>query len=304
MRKSSVVVSAVMVLLIATTIGCGGDDHPGNPPTGRIIIDPHPDGINAPWYLSGPGEFRQFGAGDTTLDNMPSGDYTIDWGMVFDWDEPGSETQALVTDATVIFDDPYLDMFPDTPQRLMERFKAAYDYMNIDEYRHALHADFIFVFADGSPVAPASGIFTRGEDLQSTPNMLNGELGQDPDGHPLAGVRDVEFGEMTRLTAWEDVPESDVYFPGAIRALFDVRVVFYLNTEDVNSITVDSQQLFYLQSIDEELDGGSSRTRFYMIGQQDLDYLDKAIMGPAGLTPAFVSNENIGWSEIKALYYE
>ncbi|MBK7702259.1 MAG: hypothetical protein IPI34_04870 [bacterium] len=67
------------------------------------------------------------------------------------------------------------------------------------------------------------------------------------------------------------MPETDIYFPGAIRALFDVRVVFYLDTEDVNTITVDSQQLFYLKSISEEQGDGSTRTHFYLIGQKDLE---------------------------------
>jgi hypothetical protein len=161
--------------------------------------------------------------------------------------------------------------FPDTAQKLMTNFKTAYDQMNIDEYRNALHTGYIFVFADGSPVAPTTGIYTREEDLQSTTRMFNGEQGQDPDGQPKAGVRDIEFSQLERLTDWEDVPETDPYFPGAIRALYDVRVVFDLNTDATNTITVDSQQLFYLKSIDEEQTDGSTKTHFYLIGQQDLD---------------------------------
>ena len=161
--------------------------------------------------------------------------------------------------------------FADTPEKLMTNFKNAYGTMNVDEYRNALHTGYIFVFADGSPVAPTEGIYTREEDLLSTTRMFNGEQGQDPDGFSKPGVRDIEFTELTKLTDWEDVPETDIYFPGAIRALFDVRVVFYLDTEDVNTITVDSQQLFYLKSISEEQGDGSTRTHFYLIGQKDLE---------------------------------
>ncbi len=181
-------------------------------------------------------------------------------GCIFSPDEGGDPPIVVVTYP-----------FPDTAEKLMTNFKNAYGTMNVDEYRNALHTGYIFVFADGSPVAPTTGIYTREEDLQSTTRMFNGDQGQDPDGQPKPGVRDIEFTELLRLTDWEDVPETDVYFPGAIRALFDVRVVFYLNTESTNTITVDSQQLFYLKSISEVQPDDSTKLHFYLIGQQDLD---------------------------------
>lgn len=171
----------------------------------------------------------------------------------------------------------------------MATFRAAYGGLNIDEYRNALHSDFIFVFADGSPVAPPTGIYTREQDLQSTTRMFNGEQGLDPDGHPKPGVRDIEFQRLERLTNWEDVPEADPNFPGAIRALYDVRVIFNLNTDASNTITVDSRQLFYLKSIAEEQTDGSTRPHYYLIGQQDLDTL-------------FIGNEDMSWGTVKALY--
>jgi hypothetical protein len=180
---------------------------------------------------------------------------------------------------------------PGTADQLMFNFKSAYDRMNVDEYRNALHPDFVFVFADGSPVAPDAGYFTRDEDLQSTTRMFDGEQGHDPDGLPKPGVRDIEFTEMTRLTAWEDVPEDDARFPGAVRALYDVQVVFYLDTESTSTITVGTQQMFYLKSVDEEQTDGSAEPHFYMIGQQDLD----------GRVSASI--DTYSWSEVKALYY-
>ncbi|MBK7703294.1 MAG: hypothetical protein IPI34_10580 [bacterium] len=75
----------------------------------------------------------------------------------------------------------------------MTNFKNAYDSMNIDEYRNVLHTGYIFVFADGSPAAPTTGIYTREEDLQSTTRMFNGEQGQDLEGVVKPGVRDIEF---------------------------------------------------------------------------------------------------------------
>jgi hypothetical protein len=298
MRKKFIGLFGLVLLVSVIAIGCGDDNNPGTPQTGTITIDPEPNDINAPWQITGPGGFSQSGTGDVTIEDAAAGEYSLTWGDVSGWTAPSSApvTLALVADATLQFTGTFIDRFPfpDTADKLMTNFKNAYDEMNIDEYSNVLHSDFIFVFADGSPVAPTSGIYTREEDLQSTTNMFNGEQGMDPDGQPKPGVRDIEFTELTQLTVWEDVPETDIYFPGAIRALFDVRVVFCLNTEYMNTITVDSHQLFYLQSIDEAQDGGSNRTHFYMIGQQDLD-------GKLSVS-SFASNENMSWSIVKVLY--
>ncbi len=161
--------------------------------------------------------------------------------------------------------------FPDTAEQLMTNFKDAYGGMNIDEYDNVLHEDFLFVFADGSPVAPTNGVYTREEDLQSTTRMFNGDQGQDEEGVVKPGVRDIEFTQLERQTDWEEVPGDDLHFAGARRALFDVRVVFYLNTESTNTITIDCQQLFYVTSVAEEQAGGGTRQHFYLIGQHDLD---------------------------------
>ncbi|MDO9693969.1 MAG: hypothetical protein Q7W56_04510 [Candidatus Latescibacteria bacterium] len=169
--------------------------------------------------------------------------------------------------------DPQPDAYPfaDTVEQLMTNFKNAYDEMDIDEYDNALHEEFHFVFADGSYVAPPSGFFTREQDLESTTNMFAGEQGADPDGLPKPGVRDIVFTELTRLSEWEEAEINDALFAGSMRALFDVRVVFYLDTDSVNTITIDCQQLFYVKSETEEAEGGGTRQRFFLFGQQDLD---------------------------------
>ncbi|MBK9302342.1 MAG: hypothetical protein IPM94_00150 [bacterium] len=160
--------------------------------------------------------------------------------------------------------------FPGTAEQLMANFKQAYDLMNAARYAEALHEDFLFIFQDGSSAAPPSGVFTREEDLQSTTRMFRGEQGQDLDGIVKPGVRDIEFTQLERLTDWEDVDGDDLYFPGAMRALYDVRIVFILDTESLNTITIDCQQLFYVEPVTEPVDGGGTRERYYLVGQQDL----------------------------------
>lgn len=58
------------------------------PPLGSIVIDPDPNGILAPWLLSGPGGFGLEGRGDRTLTDMPAGEYTLGWGGVGFHDSP------------------------------------------------------------------------------------------------------------------------------------------------------------------------------------------------------------------------
>ncbi len=161
--------------------------------------------------------------------------------------------------------------FPDTVEQLMTNFRDAYDSMNITEYRNALHEDFRFIFAEGSDIAPPSGCFTREEDLLSTTRMFNGEQGMSDTGEIKPGVRDIDFRLLEQLSpTWEVVPESDDDFPGASRAIFAVELVFNLNDDGNSTITIDSQQYFYVQSEPEEIAGGGSRLRYYLIGHQDL----------------------------------
>ncbi len=159
--------------------------------------------------------------------------------------------------------------FPDSEVVLMENFKTAYDNMNIEEYRNVLHADFKFVFIDGTPVTPTSGYYTREEDLQSTTRMFNHEQGMNNDGEIRAGVRDVDFRYLEKLLDWEDVQDPE--FPGAKSALFEVQIVLYLDDEFNSTITVESQQIFYSKSELEVQEDSSTRQRFYLVGQKDLD---------------------------------
>ncbi|MBK9304477.1 MAG: hypothetical protein IPM94_11455 [bacterium] len=298
MRKSFTGIIGLLFLFSMFAIGCGDNNNPGTLLTGTITIDPEPNDINAPWVVMGPSGFNQSGSGDATLEDVTAGEYSLTWGDVSGWTAPSSApvTLALVADATLQFTGTYIDRFPfpDTADNLMTNFKNAYVEMNVGEYSNVLHSDFIFVFADWSDVAPPSGIYTREEDLQSTTNMFSGDQGQSPDGQPIPAVRDIAFQQLVRLTEWEDVPETHPYFPGASRALYDVLVVFNLVNEGWITITVDTQQLFYVKAVAEEEKDGDIQQHFYLIGQQDLDGKSAVL--------SFASNEDMSWSIVKALY--
>ena len=73
--------------------------------TGTIIIDSDPDSLNAPWTLTGPQ--NESGNGDTTLIEMPVGQYAIAWGPVTDWYAPGGDAQNLTVGGTITFSGTY-----------------------------------------------------------------------------------------------------------------------------------------------------------------------------------------------------
>lgn len=100
----------LLVLAIATTVGCGSDD-PAAPEVGAIAINPEPDSIDAPWQLVGPNGFSQSGTGNTTLTDRVAGSYTLTWGAVADWTAPIPlpMTQFLAANATVTFTGVYIE---------------------------------------------------------------------------------------------------------------------------------------------------------------------------------------------------
>jgi formylglycine-generating enzyme required for sulfatase activity len=95
--------------------GCGGDDGPTNPPvpTGSISIEAAPNDFEAPWQLTGPDTSSLRGAGNLTISEVAPGDYTLIWGAVEGWIDPGSSTQTLDAGATVSFSGTYYSETPD-----------------------------------------------------------------------------------------------------------------------------------------------------------------------------------------------
>ena len=182
--------------------------------------------------------------------------------------------------------DPY--PFAGTEDQLMANFKTAYDEMDRNVYvDDVLYDEFHFVFTEGSPYAPAGG-WDRGAEVESVTSMFAGNAGWDEvAGVSKAGVQDISFSQLLRLNDWEDVPLNDPVFPGARKALYDVEIVFYLDTGS-NTITVAGQQLFYVMSEQVEVDG-VMKTRWRLFGQTDLSADGKA-------------NEAMTWSIVKVLY--
>jgi len=171
---------------------------------------------------------------------------------------------------------------PDNPNALMVRFERAYEEMNINEYEVILHADFKFIFIDYAEV------WYRQTDIQSTANMFNFNPGQNPDGSYRAPVQNIAINTLIRQTPWEDVPANDPDFPDSEKALYQVQIVFTLEGGE-NTITVESDQLFFVKPEEIDQGDGTMRTRYFLYGQRDL------VGGGRG-------DEGRSWGAIKSLY--
>ncbi len=169
----------------------------------------------------------------------------------------------------------------DTADKLMTWFKLAYTNMDIEGYENCLHPDFRFVFINNDS-------WDHADDVASTENMFAGNPGEDPVGAPRPGVQSIEIIEMTQMLPWETTLSDSPDFPNTQKALYDVNIVFYLDGGE-DTITVTSQQFFFTVAVDVDQGDGTTRTRFYLYGQQDIAGEEKV-------------NPSASWGEVKALY--
>ena len=101
---------AAATVLVLLLIGCESEDGLVAPdPTGigTIVIDPSSGIQNTPWNLEGPVDISGFA--DTTLVDMPIGEYTLTWGTLSGWTSPSNSTRRLVPNGIETFSGQYVD---------------------------------------------------------------------------------------------------------------------------------------------------------------------------------------------------
>lgn len=80
----------------------GSYDAVPPPPTFEILVQPLPFGVYAPWSLAGPDDLIVSGSGETVLEDMPTGLYTMTWEEYisgdFEWTTPEPQTTTLDDD--------------------------------------------------------------------------------------------------------------------------------------------------------------------------------------------------------------
>ena len=97
--------------------GCSEDDNIVTvTASGRVVVDPEPDGQTISWTLSGPGGFLEQGTGGASFDNVTLGNYTIAWGALdgFVAPIPGTQTLQLHNGETLTFAGLYRQDLPST----------------------------------------------------------------------------------------------------------------------------------------------------------------------------------------------
>ena len=77
-----------------------GLGYPGVLPSCTITVDSYPDGLNAPWTLTGPNAVSK-SFGDAVVGNLPPGAYTLTWGDYSGWNKPASRTVTLADGQSV-----------------------------------------------------------------------------------------------------------------------------------------------------------------------------------------------------------
>ena len=92
-------VAVIVLSCLGLLVACGGDSSgpadPAGGPEGRIVVDPDPDALNAPWAVTSSGKFSVSGNGDSTLTQLEAGQYNVTWGAVSGWTAPDNDTQTL-----------------------------------------------------------------------------------------------------------------------------------------------------------------------------------------------------------------
>ncbi len=86
--------------------GCNDDDCVcPQPETGSVSVMWEPDSLVVPWFMTLPGGLFAAGNSDSTMSQMPLGEYEVTWGPIEGWlrVDNNSTTQVLLADSTIIF---------------------------------------------------------------------------------------------------------------------------------------------------------------------------------------------------------
>ena len=174
-------------------------------------------------------------------------------------------------------------LFPDTPDKVIQNLREAYENMDIDTYRHALHPNFVFKFQqyDIDNLNLPSDHLTREEDLLSTVNMFSGRPVGD-----VPGVILISWPVLERQSIWETSYNPE--YPDAQRGLFHFAI--NITCPGATTIVITGQQEFYVTSRD-SIVAGSPTPYWQLLAQIDLSDIGM----PRG-------TENATWGGVKWLY--
>ena len=77
-------------------------------PYKSIIVDVEPDDVDTGWYVDGPSFHDTPGDGDYVIEEMPPGEYTIEWGDAMGYVTPPDSTATHSDVADLVFTGVYV----------------------------------------------------------------------------------------------------------------------------------------------------------------------------------------------------
>jgi hypothetical protein len=178
--------------------------------------------------------------------------------------------------------------YPDTPDQLMENFQTVYETMDVEEYLHIMHQDFVTILQDQTiqefpDVGPT---LNRYEEQNIHKRMFSGWAVTDPEGYLVPGVESISFEVLHPLDVWQMSPGDDP-IPNAEYAPFAVQITLdrgpsysSLRVEGVIKFYVTSQSVLYQ---------GERLPYYQMLGQVDLTGGTRVV-------------EEAIWGSVKALW--
>jgi len=75
---------------------------------GDINVVVEPDYLEPGWTLTGPDGFSRNGIGSQTLNEVPAGNYSLDWSSLPGWQAPNSDSRTLEINGAVAFSGSYV----------------------------------------------------------------------------------------------------------------------------------------------------------------------------------------------------
>lgn len=177
---------------------------------------------------------------------------------------------------------------PRTPEELLERFRVAYENMDVEGYLALLEPDFLFLLqSETSREFPElGGALDLVEEERIHRRLFSGEAVVDPGGETRPALVTMAIQEFKALDTWNSTNDS-VRFPDAAWAPFDIDLLFDCGVEFSTYKTTGAARIYIRNHI--RMVNGKAVPYYLLAGMIDLTRSDKSV-------------EHTPWGLIKGFY--
>jgi len=269
--------SLIIILGLGTLLSsCSSDENPVDPPApknGGIAISATPLSLDRGWEIVGPDDYIRSGAGDSTIIDVPIGQYELNWTSYQGWDSPTPNPNAfeVVADQSVEISGEYIALipYPSTRDILMNNFKQIYEDRDYDKFRDMMHEDFFMVLQQSTQENfPDVGEFIElDEELYMHGRMFAGDPVIDPSGSIVPGIAGISFYDFRQIDQWVTSAPNDTFYPNSDYGTWQVDILF--SRPGFKDYNVKGRIQFYVVSRD-SLHEGTVQPYWQMFGQIDL----------------------------------